>query len=82
MQKGYHNVDGWLGFIIGDKIFVDFSKYSFEDSILRLKKQINLLGNHDDIIKHALKREPVSTAPENNNKSIKILSNFYLHYIF
>ncbi len=45
MQKGYHNVDGWLGFIIGDKIFIDFTKYSFEDSLTRLKNQINMITN-------------------------------------
>ena len=45
MQKGYHNVNGWLGFIIGDKIFIDFSKYSFEESVKRLKNQINLITN-------------------------------------
>ncbi len=42
MQSGYHHVKGWLGIIIGDKIFVDFTKYSFGDSISRLKKQIDL----------------------------------------
>ena len=46
MQKGYHNVDGWLGFIIGDKIFIDFTKYSFDESVKRLKNQINLITNH------------------------------------
>ena len=30
---GYGSIDGWLGFIIGDKIFIDFTKYEFEDSI-------------------------------------------------
>ena len=45
MQPGYHSVKGWLGFIIGDKIFVDFSKYSFEDSFKRLVKQIRLNKN-------------------------------------
>ena len=43
MQKGYHQVDGWLGIIIGDKIFVDFSKYELEDCVNRLKKQLTLL---------------------------------------
>ena len=32
MKKGYGNVDGWLGFIIGDKIFIDFTKYEYDDS--------------------------------------------------
>ena len=58
MQKGYHNFDGWLGFIIGDKIFVDFSKYTFEESISRLKKQILLLNSNNDRTKPALMKEP------------------------
>ena len=43
MQKGYHNVDGWLGFIIGDKIFIDFTKYEFNDCIRKLLTQVQLL---------------------------------------
>ena len=42
MQPGYHNVSGWLGFIIGDKIFIDFTKYTFDESFNRLVKQIQL----------------------------------------
>ena len=41
MQKGYHNVTGWLGIIMGVKIFIDFTKYPFEESVRRLKKEIN-----------------------------------------
>ena len=43
MQPEYYKVSGWLGIIIGDKIFVDFTKYTFEQSMKRLKNQINLL---------------------------------------
>ena len=39
-EKGYENVKGWLGLIIGDKIFVNFTKYSFDESIRRLKNEI------------------------------------------
>ncbi len=40
LEKGYENVKGWLGLIIGDKIFVNFTKYSFDESIRRLKNEI------------------------------------------
>lgn len=42
MQQGYQNVTGWLGIIIGDKIFVDFVKYDFSEAMERLVKQIKL----------------------------------------
>ena len=44
MQKGYHNVDGWLGFIICDKIFIDFTKYELHDCFKRLLNQIQLMN--------------------------------------
>lgn len=43
VQEGYENVEGWLGFIIGDKIFVNFTKYSFSDCIQTLKKELNMV---------------------------------------
>ena len=46
MQTGYQNVSGWLGIIIGDKIFVDFTKYSMDESTTRLIKQIQLINSH------------------------------------
>ena len=45
LQSGYANVEGWLGFIISDKIFIDFTKYDFNDAMNRLVKQINLNNN-------------------------------------
>jgi len=48
MQTGYQNISGWLGIIIGDKIFVDFTKYSLDESMARLIKQIQLVNNHKD----------------------------------
>jgi hypothetical protein len=41
MQKGYDNVDGWLGIIMGDKIFINFMKYSFEECTKRLLNEIS-----------------------------------------
>ena len=43
MQKGYGQMKGWLGFIMGDKIFVDFSKYEFEVCIKKLKNELDAL---------------------------------------
>ncbi len=42
MQKGYGNVRGWLGMIIMDLIFIDFSKYEFDIAIEKLLNQIKL----------------------------------------
>lgn len=50
LQSGYHNVNGWLGILIGDKIFVDFTKYEFEESFRRLVKQIDLLSTNTTIV--------------------------------
>lgn len=33
MQEGYGNVDGWLGLIMGARIFVDFTKYDYDECI-------------------------------------------------
>lgn len=42
MQSGYENADGWMGIIMGDKIFVNFTKYSFEECIRRLLQETAL----------------------------------------
>jgi len=41
MQHGFENPQGWLGLIMGDKIFVNFMKYDFVESIRRLKSEID-----------------------------------------
>ena len=48
MQQGYQNVKGWLGFIISDKIFIDFTKYQFDDAMFRLIHQIKLNNNNNN----------------------------------
>jgi hypothetical protein len=45
MQAGYENVTGWLGIIMGDKIFINFMKYEFDESIRRLKNEVNSFLN-------------------------------------
>jgi hypothetical protein len=42
MQKGYENTTGWLGIIMGDKIFVHFMKYEFPECMRRLKGEIDV----------------------------------------
>ncbi|CAF0752439.1 unnamed protein product [Brachionus calyciflorus] len=44
MQKSYENVKGWLGIIIGDKIFVNFTKYDFDECMKRLSGEIRNLS--------------------------------------
>ena len=41
MQKGYENVSGWLGILMGDRIFINFTKYSFDECIKRLKNEVD-----------------------------------------
>ena len=41
MQSGYENVKGWLGIIMGDKIFINFMKYGFDECIRRLKNEVD-----------------------------------------
>jgi hypothetical protein len=39
MQENY-KADGWLGIIMGSRIFVNFKKYEFEECIRRLKAEL------------------------------------------
>jgi len=42
MQQGYESVGGWLGFIMGGKIFVHFMKYDFDECMRRLRSEIDV----------------------------------------
>lgn len=46
LQKNY-KPDGWLGIILGSKIFVDFTKYEFHECIRRLKHELKSI--HDTV---------------------------------
>lgn len=49
MQKGY-KPNGWLGLVAGTKIYIDFTKNTFEESMKLLEQQISLqtgIGNFD-----------------------------------
>ena len=67
MQENY-KPDGWLGIILGAKIFVNFTKYSFEESMRRLGAEIRPLLTPKQvsyIFKEPLATElkPITTQP-------------------
>ena len=39
MEQDFENPKGWLGLLMSDKIFVNFTKYDFEECIKRLKNE-------------------------------------------
>ena len=47
MQRHY-KPDGWLGFILGEKFYVDFSKFEFRRAYEMLKEQIKGLLSPTD----------------------------------
>jgi male-specific lethal 1 len=71
MQPGFHNVTGWLGFIIGDKIFVDFIKYKFEVAIEKLLIQIKL----NEILNSSLDEILEPNEKETNNLQVNLKIN-------
>ena len=52
MQKGYGQIQGWLGMIMMDLIYIDFIKYDLDIAIEKLLNQINLRNN---VIKNEVK---------------------------
>lgn len=43
MQDGYENVRGWLGMVMGDKIFINFTKYKYDECIKKLQQEIRAI---------------------------------------
>ena len=79
MQNGYHNVKGWLGFIISDKIFVDFTKYQFDDALSRLVNQINHLTfpkEKNESIENMIALEQPPANQESQIDSSKIIESW------
>ena len=77
MQKDY-KPDGWLGIILGSKIFVNFTRYEFNECIRRLKIELdNVLANvKPDELNLPEKIEKVESAQVkatqiNENKHVK-----------
>ena len=71
MEKGYDKVTGWLGIIMGAKIFVDFCKHDFESAIKLLIKQIKLLnGDKIETTSSSTKNEPIKSVVSHDSGPI------------
>ncbi|KAJ8307353.1 hypothetical protein KUTeg_015437, partial [Tegillarca granosa] len=69
MEKGY-KPDGWLGFIIGSKLYHDFGGgHTFESRMEGLLKELknSLEGKNDSMTPRASKGAVVSNPPEHTN---------------
>jgi hypothetical protein len=77
MESGY-KADGWLGFIIGARLFFDFGgKYPFENKIKDLIKevqvQLNKLKGHTTEVANA--EVKVQMAVSSEDYSVAIIHN-------
>jgi hypothetical protein len=77
MQKDY-KPDGWLGIILGSKIFVNFTRYEFNECIRRLKVELDavLKNVKPDELRMPEKIEKVTSVPvgasqTDENKNLK-----------
>jgi hypothetical protein len=77
MQTGYENVKGWLGIIMGDKIFINFMKYDFDECLKRLKNELDCACNllsHKPILKESkITNDKLVSFNNNNNNNNKAL---------
>ena len=68
MQENYGKVGGWLGIIMGDRIYVNFTKHEFNEAITRLKSQISkLLAIEEPIIENAQQEFVMNSQVETTN---------------
>jgi hypothetical protein len=81
LQKDY-KADGWLGIILGSKMFINFKKYDFDECIRRLKLEVENAyekkkekqkheshGSKTEKEKETGKHEASRTTPDNEAKS-------------
>jgi hypothetical protein len=75
MQQDYEDPHGWLGSIMDDRVFINFMKYDFEESLNRLKNEIDLIkrGQVKNLAKltESNKNNPNSTN-QHNDSAIEI----------
>ena len=81
MQKGYRP-DGWLGIIVGSRIFIDFTKLEFHQATTELKRNLNLILNKQPDTPahtktpHAARATPTRSASENASEIVgKLVSH-------
>lgn len=70
MQKGYGNVQGWLGMIMMDLIFVDFVKNEMDIGLEKLLNQINLRTN--SLKKESTLMEMTSTEVLSKSENVSV----------
>ena len=68
MQKGY-KPDGWLGIILGSRIFIDFTKLEFNKAMIDLKRNLSLVLHKDNHKVVSTDHQTVSKEP------VEIVSN-------
>jgi hypothetical protein len=63
MQPEY-SPDGWLGIILGSKIFINFTKYTFDECVKRLKTEISSLISSENPLHPPKSTELVRLTPK------------------
>jgi hypothetical protein len=71
VQKDF-SPDGWLGIIVGSKIYINFTKSNFEDSMKHLLQQISLVTEKRDSLTK-------KTGPKLDSLPLKHPTNYNFH---
>ncbi|CAF3477787.1 unnamed protein product [Rotaria sordida] len=70
MKKDYV-ADGWLGFILGTRMYIDFGTYDFDKAIQLLENEIRLQKKKRKDAKEAAKMERKAAASRENKDDVK-----------
>jgi hypothetical protein len=68
LQKSYRP-DGWVGFLIGTKKYIDYTKYSFEECSSRLQKELKNIHDNDTALS-TVSKDTAAVKKDIENKSI------------
>jgi hypothetical protein len=63
METGLEDVQGWLGILMADRIYINFAKKTFQECIERLKGEIQSYHGHNN------------TKINNNDNIVAVVSN-------
>ena len=69
LQKSYRP-DGWLGFILGSKIYIDYTKYSFEECSSRLQKELKNFHDSDTPSTTIINNKPIDKKEIVKNRNL------------
>ena len=76
MQTGYENVQGWLGIIMNDKIYINFSRYELEECFRRLKHELDAYFNTKAESKQCLAKTNVEPLCVGSPKNEELTENW------